>query len=91
MTFRPLPPERFTAFSEPDYVKIVWTLRADEDGATASVLRTETRVIATDRCARATFRWYWAFLSPGIKLIRWAALASVKRDAEHHVRLAQGP
>jgi hypothetical protein len=29
VVFRPLPPEEFIAFREPDYVKIVWTLRAD--------------------------------------------------------------
>ena len=28
-TFRALPPDEFAAFREPDYVKIVWTLRAD--------------------------------------------------------------
>ena len=28
-TFRALPPDEFEAFGEPDYVKIVWTLRAD--------------------------------------------------------------
>ena len=29
VVFRPLPPDAFAAFDEPDYVKIVWTLRAD--------------------------------------------------------------
>jgi hypothetical protein len=27
--FRALPPDAFATFDEPDYVKIVWTLRAD--------------------------------------------------------------
>jgi hypothetical protein len=31
------------AFNDPDYVKIVWTLRADPVDATHSVFRTETR------------------------------------------------
>ncbi len=29
VVFRGIPPEAFAAFDEPDYVKIVWTLRAD--------------------------------------------------------------
>ncbi len=85
VTFRSLPPDQFVAFAEPDYVKIVWTLRADSIRATESVLRTETRAIATDPRARTKFRWYWAFLSPGIRLIRWAAFGPAKREAERHV------
>jgi hypothetical protein len=90
VTFRALPPDRFAGFSEPGYVKIVWTLRADPVGATASVFRTETRVVATDAQARARFRRYWSFVSPGIITIRWALLRPVKRDAERRARAA-GP
>src|SRR5690242_8995608 len=57
VVFRPLAPEAFVAFSEPDYVKIVWTLRADPAGPDASVFRTETRVVTTDLTARSKFRW----------------------------------
>lgn len=80
--FRPLPPDEFATFAEPDYVKIAWTLRADptEDGG--SVFRTETRAIATDETARKKFRWYWSFLSPGIILIRSAMLPSIRRAAD---------
>jgi hypothetical protein len=80
--FRPLPPSEFAAFNEPDYVKIVWTLRADSVDTNASTFRTETRAVATDATARAKFRRYWSFLSPGIILIRWASLGPVKREAE---------
>lgn len=80
--FHSIPPDEFLAFSEPDFVKIVWTLRVDAVTTTQSVLRTETRAIATDHCARAKFRWYWAFLSPGIRLIRWAAFGPARREAE---------
>jgi hypothetical protein len=72
----------FVAFTEPDHVKIAWTLRADAIGTNASIFRTETRVVATDATARAKFRRYWSFLSPGIILIRWAALRPLKADAE---------
>ena len=86
VTFRALPSEQFAAFSEPGYVKIAWTLRVESIGATDSIFRTETRAVATDPTARAMFRRYWAFLSPGIILIRWALLASLKNQAERWVR-----
>ena len=82
VTFRGVPPERFASFAEPGFVKIAWTLRADPDGSGGSIFRTETRAVATDADARARFRRYWAFLSPGIILIRRASLAVVKADAE---------
>ncbi len=82
VVFRPLPPHEFVAFSEPDFVKIAWTLRADAIGPRESVFRTETRVLTTDAAARAKFRWYWARFSPGIWLIRWLSLGPTRRDAE---------
>jgi hypothetical protein len=88
VTFRSLPPDRFLAFSESDYVKIAWTLRVDSVSATESILRTETRAIATDPCARTKFRCYWAFLSPGIRLIRWASFGPVRREAERRATRA---
>lgn len=92
VVFRPLPPEEFTAFHEPGYVKIVWTLPADPVGPTESVFRTDTRALATDQMARAKFRRYWSFLSPGIILIRWASLGPLKAGAERRARDARlGP
>ena len=88
VVFRSLSPHEFTAFDEPDYVKIVWTLRADPIGANTSIFRTETRAVATDSTARAKFRRYWAFLSPGIILIRWASLKPLRADAERRPRPA---
>ena len=41
VVFRPLPPGEFSAFKEPDYVKVVWTLRADPAGTSRSIFRTE--------------------------------------------------
>lgn len=86
VTFRALPPEQFAAFNEPGYVKIVWTLRATPITETESLFQTETRAIATDPVARAKFRRYWSFVSPGIILIRWALLGPVKREAERRFR-----
>ena len=90
VTFRSLPAETFRAFNEPDYIKIVWTLRADTIGATTSIFRTETRAIATDLTARAKFRRYWSFLSPGIILIRWLMLGPLKAEAERWARQGAG-
>jgi hypothetical protein len=86
VTFRAVPPEEFAGFSEPGYVKIAWTIRADDINAAESVFRTETRAIATDADARRKFRRYWSFFSPGIILIRWAVLTPVKREAERRAR-----
>jgi hypothetical protein len=83
--FRDLMPREFAAFSEPGYVKIVWTLRADPAGDSECVFRTETRAMATDIDARAKFRRYWALVSPGVALIRRAMLVSLKQEAERRV------
>ena len=88
VVFRPLPPDEFAAFDEPDYVKIVWTLRADSLGAAESIFRTETRVLPTDPTARAKFRRYWSFVSPGIIVIRWMSLGPLKAEAERRAREA---
>jgi hypothetical protein len=88
VTFRSIAPDEFVDFAEPRYVKIVWTLRADPAGEAASIFRTETRAVATDEEARTIFRWYWAFLSPGIFLIRRLSLGPLKAEAE---RRAQDP
>jgi hypothetical protein len=86
VTFRAVPFQEFARFSEPGYVKIAWTIRADDINAAESVFRTETRAIATDADARKKFRRYWSFFSPGIILIRWAVLTPVKREAERRAR-----
>jgi hypothetical protein len=91
VAFRAVPPNEFAAFDEPDYVKIVWNLRADPVGPAASVFRTETRVATTDPRARAKFRWYWSFFSPGIWLIRWVSLAPLRREAERRARRTRVP
>lgn len=84
--FRSLAPEEFATFSEPGYVKIIWNLRADRMVEDASVFRTETRAVATDASARAKFRRYWSFLSPGIILIRRIMLGQVKAEAKRYCR-----
>jgi len=84
--FRALPPDEFAAFHEPGYVKIAFTLRADPLDASASVARTETRVVTTDAVAREKFRSYWSLVSPGVVLVRRTLLRGLKNDAERRSR-----
>jgi hypothetical protein len=88
VVFRSVPADEFRAFDEPDYVKIVWNLRADPIGASESMFRTETRVTTTDAAARAKFRWYWSRFSPGIALIRRLMLGVLRRDVAERLRRA---
>jgi hypothetical protein len=83
------PPEAFAAFHEPDYVKIVWNLRADPAGDAESVFSSETRATATDEAARSRFRLYWSFVSPGVGAIRCIAGRLVKKEAERRARPAR--
>lgn len=89
VVFHPLTPDEFVRFYEPDYVKIVWTLRADPVGENESIFRHETRVLTTDSVARAKFRRYWAQFSPGIKLIRWLLLPQVRTEAERRAHFTR--
>ena len=84
--FRAIPPEAFPAFRDSGCVKIAWTLRADPVTAATSIFRTETRALACGPEARSKFRMYWAFLSPGIILIRRAMLGPLRREAERRAR-----
>ncbi len=86
--FVALPSDEFATFQEPGYVKIIWTLRADPAGNEESILRTETRAVATDTSARRKFRRYWSLLSPGIIAIRIAMRSAVKASAERRWREA---
>jgi hypothetical protein len=89
--FRALPATEFAAFHEPGYAKIVWSITVEPDGPRNSRVRTETRVATTDVVSRARFRRYWALVSPGVSLIRYEALALLKRSAERPAVLARVP
>jgi hypothetical protein len=87
VTFHTLPPDEFAGFDEPGYVKIVWTLGAEPIDSGRSAFVSRTRVATTDPEARRKFRLYWAPMSAGIILIRYAGLPLVKRHAERQARL----
>ena len=86
--FRSIPAGEFTAFREPGYVKIVWTLRAEPIDAGESMFHTETRVATTDRETRKRFRRYWSYVAPGVELIRLAMLRPLKKLAERRAALS---
>jgi hypothetical protein len=85
--FRSIPPSEFTAFREPGYVKIAWTLRAEPLDHGESMFHTETRVATTDADTRKRFRSYWSYVAPGVELIRLAMLRPLKKAAEKGHRL----
>jgi hypothetical protein len=85
-TFRSIPAEQFGDFSEPGYVKIVWTLRAEPVDEARSIFHTETRVSTTDADTRERFRKYWSYVAPGVKLIRVAMLHPLRQAAEQRAR-----
>ena len=89
LVLRAIPAADFTAFREPGYVKIAWTLRADPIGAYRSMLHTEARVSTTDLRTRERFRRYWSFAAPGIKLIRLSMFRPLRRSAERRAAAAR--
>jgi Polyketide cyclase / dehydrase and lipid transport len=89
VTFHPLPPDQFARFNEPGYVKIAWTLQAEPLGPNASLLITRTRAVATDPHSRKRFRRYWAPMSAGIILIRYAGLPLMRKEAERRAAVGE--
>jgi len=84
--FRSVPAERFASFTEPDLVKIAWTLEAQTLAPALTRFATETRAVATDDIARAKFLRYWRTFRAGIVLIRLLLLPALRREAERRFR-----
>lgn len=82
VVFRPLPPEEFAAYNEPDQVKIVWSLEAEEIKPNVTLFAHEVRAVATDDEARRKFLRYWRWARFGIIAIRLLLLPAIKRRAE---------
>jgi hypothetical protein len=72
----------FAAFDTPDFVKVAFDLRVEEEGGGWTRITTETRVLATDPSARRKFAVYWRFIYPGSAIIRHSMLAAIRRRAE---------
>ncbi len=90
VVFRPIPPDRFASYAEPDQVKIAWTFEAEPMGLETTRFKTETRAAATDPVARARFRRYWRWARFGIVAIRLLLLPAVRREAERRWRSTTG-
>lgn len=85
--FTAVPEDEFLGYGEHDRVKIVWTIEAVPIEPGLTLLRTETRVRATDLVAQQKFLRYWRFAQYRIQLIRWLHLPAVRRAAELQYRL----
>jgi len=82
VTFSAIEPGEFEDYSEPDQVKIAWTLEAAPLGPDVTRFAQETRAVATDEPARAKFLRYWRWARFGIVAIRLLLLPAVRRTAE---------
>jgi hypothetical protein len=82
----PLSPEKFIAYSAPNYVRIVWTLQAEAIDETHCRFTTETRAAATDEQARVKFLRYHRLFGIGMAMTRWLLLPAVRREAERRWR-----
>jgi len=80
--FSALGSQEFASYSEPDEVKIAWTLEAGEIAKDVTRFAQETRAVATDMDARSKFLRYWRWARFGIIAIRLLMLPAVRREAE---------
>jgi hypothetical protein len=91
VTFRGLPAGEFARFSEPNQVRIAWTLEALPMGVSRTRLRTDTIVAATDAAARRRFRRYWLGAGFGVIAIRLFLLPAIRREAERRFKAIGAP
>jgi len=91
VAMRPIPPGSFREYSEPNQVKIAWTLEAEPMGEALCRFSTETRVVATDDQARAAFRRYHQRFGIGMAMIRWLLLPAIRHATEDRYRKAATP
>ena len=70
------------AFHKPGWVKVGIDFVLERD-ASHILLRTETRVVATDRATRVRFGAHWMAIRLGSGLIRQDLLRTVGRRAAH--------
>jgi hypothetical protein len=82
VVFTAIPAEQFAGYSEPEQVKILWTLEVDPIGPEETRFSHETRAVATDDSARRRFLSYWRWARFGIVAIRYLMLPAVRRGAE---------
>lgn len=75
-------PEGFKAIREPGFAKAAVNFSVEPQGPTSCLLRTETRVHATDPLSRDAFARYWTVIAPGSRVMRLMWLRAIKVRAE---------
>lgn len=75
-------PASFKALTRPGFAKAVMNFVVQPQGPDWCLLRTETRVHATDPVSRDVFARYWKVIAPGSALIRLMWLRAIKVRAE---------
>ena len=79
-------PESFRALTQPGFAKAVMSFTIEPQGPGLCLLRTATRVHATDPASRDVFTRYWTVIAPGSLLIRHMWLRAIKVRAEATTR-----
>jgi len=79
-------PASLRALTGPGFAKAVMGFRIEPQGPGLCLLRTETRVHATDPASRDVFSRYWRVIAPGSLLIRHMWLRAIKVRAEATTR-----
>ena len=79
-------PSSFKILTAPGYAKAAIGFLVEPLTSGGCLLRTETRVYATDPASRSTFARYWRVIRPGSELIRKMWLRAIKVRAEAHAQ-----
>lgn len=74
--------ESFQALTAPGFAKAVMNFSIHPLGDGWTLIRTETRVFATDQTSRDVFARYWRVILPGSALLRNMWLRAIKTRAE---------
>ncbi len=86
--FRPRDPNRrlqrddFFTLRLPGFALAAMNFEVTGDGPNACLVRTETRVFATDAATVTRFNRYWRVIYPGSSLIRYSWLRAIQKRAE---------
>jgi hypothetical protein len=79
-------PDSFKALRQAGFAKATMSFLIEPIAGGGCLLRTETRVWATDPASRDAFARYWRIIRPGSELIRQMWLRAIKVRAEARVR-----
>jgi hypothetical protein len=79
-------PASFKALNQEGFAKATMNFMVEPQGPEWSLLRTETRVFATDPASRDVFARYWRVIAPGSAVIRLMWLRAIKVRAEATAR-----